>query len=71
MASDYGPHCPKCVSEGGRLVNTGFTKAQSKPSLDLKNDPTNDVMRRIRGMKFPQGGTWSANAEGALRQHIR
>lgn len=64
--ADYGP-ISSSASEGGRLVRTGFGSAH-QPSLDLKNDPTNDAIRKIRMMRFPQGGTWSVNAESALKK---
>ncbi len=63
---DYGPHSPS-VSEGGkRLTNIKFSSAP-QPTLNLKNNPSGDVERKIRSMKFPQGGVWSSNIESALR----
>lgn len=68
MARDAGRGpTSSSASEGGTLVRTGF-KSAHQPSLDLKNNPNDDAMRKIRQMRFPQGGTWSANVESALRK---
>lgn len=55
---EYGPHCPMRVSEGGRLVSTGFSKAK-QPNLNLKRDPSSDVERAFKGLKFPTEGAWT------------
>lgn len=55
---EYGPHCPMCVSEGGRLVQTNF-KSAKQPNLNLKHDPNSDVERAFKGLKFPTEGAWN------------
>lgn len=69
---EYGPHNAN-VSEGGRIEKSlRFSSAQDKPSLDLKNDPNADALRKIRSMKLGQvGGSWNSNAESALRKPVR
>lgn len=71
MASDYGVFNPKMVDTSSHKLTSLKIGAGVPPMKDLKNQPNDDAMRAIRGMKFPQGGEWKSNAESALRQRVK
>lgn len=63
---DYGPHSPSVDEGGKKLVGIRIGSAE-QPTLNLKNNPNDEVARRIRSMKFPQGGVWKSNIESAIK----
>ena len=61
-----GPHSPSVVEGGERLTNIRIGSAE-QPNLDLKNNPNDEVARKIRGMKFSRDAPWKPNMETAVK----
>lgn len=70
MGTDgMGPRTRDRVSEGGRIDKAmKWSSGQDKPQLNLTNDPSANVMSKIRAMKFSQNQSWKAPSESSLKQ---
>lgn len=69
MGTDgYGPRTRDKVSEGGKIDKSmRWSSTSDKPQLNLTNDPSANVMSKIRGMKFAQNQSWKAPSENTLK----
>ena len=64
-----GPRTKDMVSEGGKIEKAmKWSSGQDKPQLNLTNDPSANVMNKIRSMRFEQNQSWKAPSEASLKQ---
>ena len=65
-----GPRNKDMVAEGGQRIEKAmkWSSTSDKPQLNLTNDPSANVMSKIRSMKFDQNKSWKAPSESSLKQ---
>ena len=67
------PHSKDVRTESKNLTGKKVGNSVSKQNLDLNNNPTSNVLRQIKSMKFENmaNTNWSSNIQSAMKKSVK